>query len=822
VVLREQSRAHLAQLYTGYFNVMQRAQASGTPDGFQLQLSLLEGLRGLVASQPTTQAVFKEVGAFLNVINLLNAEKHEKRLPELCVAVLRTLAAMVGDCPANKLHLRTIGYDSLCRLIKRALDTQPEGERLKCVLLPVLFNMLVDGKFDVATRYIIRTPDVVPLLFELSPKLPFAMQERLMDTFVQLVECCMLNCSLCCSRHLIFLLLGLVPTYRDEGLLTKALRVVELLGTHSITVRELKRFFKLTNSLAGGFRPRAQMRLLKGLEFMALSSNQGPEVFFDLDGTTSGIGLPVLESFPHNHGFSFTTWLRAESFQDPNNKPKFEPRLFSFLSASGQGLEAFFAEDVVQVRGRITTQTTLRLRTMHPNSKQYAVAFDEVRFVPKRWYFVAITHANHSRHPFKDSEVRLYVDGKLAQKAYLKYCPFVAPITLARIGSNAEVHTGSGFRLYREAPFYGQMGSMYLFDEVLTAAQVKGINQLGPDYAANFHASDSGVESSISARSPLLDGTLTSHIFLTYNCRAVNGDVLLDSTPERNREKPLHARLLGCIHSCITRDIKTQIHCLGGINVLLPLFAQLDQPLAPAEGSSAIDYSPDPALPVQVFNVLREVLCGNAFNEEDMLRCNGFAVIGFLLRKVSPRHLTETVLQTMRDLATKIHNSALMRQIYRSLFGDLRLWIYAEPTVQLQLFAAIHGWLRTSPRLYRPLFDVRWVLDAFQRFYWCSSAGSRSALGGSPVLHPVTKLVVGTRPDLVMLPRLRSTLFDILDVLTTDGVSADDTTALVNAMLHTTDTLHLIEMLDFTLYVVWCREWVVCVCVCVCVCEEGG
>jgi len=115
---------------------------------------------------------------------------------------------------------------------------------------------------------------------------------------------------------------------------------------------------------------------------------------------------------------------------------------------------------------------------------------------------------------------------------------------------------------------------------------------LGPNDVASFQATESG--------SATLDSTITPKIFLHYNCKAQKQAMILDNTPEKNRDKPLDGKRLGNLNSCITRDVRDMIHCIGGINVLLPLFAQLNQPRVPTTPDAPIDYSIDPKLLVQV------------------------------------------------------------------------------------------------------------------------------------------------------------------------------------------------------------------------------
>src|SRR5688572_363009 len=109
-------------------------------------------------------------------------------------------------------------------------------------------------------------------------------------------------------------------------------------------------------------------------------------------------------------------------------------------------------------------------------------------------------------------------------------------------------------RVQRPTPFYGQMGSIYIFDDAITAAQVKAIHLFGASYMASFQLIDkietqelnakvrfpapsllfgwrvfeSHIRSHfrlplLQAQEKVLDGSLSSKIFVQYNCKASSG-----------------------------------------------------------------------------------------------------------------------------------------------------------------------------------------------------------------------------------------------------------------------------------------------------------
>jgi hypothetical protein len=206
---------------------------------------------------------------------------------------------------------------------------------------------------------------------------------------------------------------------------------------------------------------------------------------------------------------------------------------------------------------------------------------------------------------FGDPELRIYVDTKLRCSEPLKYPKFKQPLTRCFIGTDQA--------LPRPRALFGQMSSIYFFDDALSADQVESLFWLRSSYVLTFQPSDAAHH--FPACAPILNGSLTSKILFTYNSKACDADWFLDNAPDNGRSLssapslpsapssssssptgnhapslnlaafsssqrvPMHARRLPGTHQCITRDIKDTLDCLGGIQVLFPLFVQLDQPV---------------------------------------------------------------------------------------------------------------------------------------------------------------------------------------------------------------------------------------------------
>lgn len=362
-----------------------------------------------------------------------------------------------------------------------------------------------------------------------------------------------------------------------------------------------------------------------------------------------------------------------------------------------------------------------------------------------------------------------------------------------RIGTNVELETSGGYCLYRETPFFGQMGTIYFFDELIPGSVIKLINTLGPNYSGVFQPHEY-VPPAVSAalggfeHHKLFDGSLASKLILSYNCRARDSLYFFD-TSEATDKKIYDAQIYGNLNSCITRDVKDIIHCLGGTKVLLPLFAQLTQPLSPfkkknikkppsklklatppennllitmsgesidskeseseeeneqqeeegekgQEKENTINYSTSAEELAQVVALLKAMLSGSKTNQSELLRCRGIAVIGYCLQQVSPEHLTTNSLKEFSHLASVITLPGLLDELYINIFLNFRLWIYSKPDVQNELLTFIVEALHQRRDFFRGKYGFSFFLHILRNFYWYEPESSSQAI--DPFFHPIT------------------------------------------------------------------------------------
>ena len=836
----------LATLYSYYWRIFREAQDRTSNEDFNLLLMLLSGVRNLVSKFPKSRSLFRTSGAFLNITTALNTEERLNRLPELCIDVFKTILSLLSNSDKNKIHMqRDIGYDTLINLVLRALQCDNESKLLHH-LTPLLFDLLVDGKFDIQTRYVIENPDIITFMFKLVLFLPDKQRNDMIDTFTSIVNKCPLNQSLCCEEQLIFCLLEMIPKInQNANLLQKFSSLIEVLGTHSITVKELKRQFLLLKSEPGDFRPRGQIRLMKALQFMALSRTIGPLTFFDFNGKSSSLELPPLEKWPRNNGYTFCLWIRAESLPEsttssllssttttttPSTKQQQQsqsssdnPRIISFLDQEGYGLELYLCRGVKN----FSSNYFLEISLSNTSNKSSIYRFSSQGFELHKWYFITISHSSQNKLRLKESELALYINGNFKEKASIRFPQFPNILNRVCIGSNFIVQ-GTGKRLPNCHYFHGQLGPFLLFDEAVSSNQSKFL----------FQKSNELVRSGTSCF-----GELENKIVLYYNSTARSGKKFLDLTPEKIRERRFDAIMKGKLYSCATPDIKDTIHCLGGVQVLFPIFAQLDQPEVPNlttdddSNAAKIDYSVDPNLILQAFALLGDMLFLSETNQKEMVRCHGFEVIGYLLEQSSPSHITSEFIVTLEDLTHKIQGYLPLEETFwQCIICRWSIWIYSDPKVQWELLKLLDQSIKNSPKQFRKTLGIQRLLDGLFFYYWYTtidnvnskhhsnnnnnnnnnnnsnnvnfdsqSVSSSSSLSynyylhcrKNEIFHPVTKKLIGRRPNKEELVSLRKFFFSSMGYMLQNGISEHETRAILSALYDTNDILQIVELLDF-------------------------
>eukprot|EP01127_Copromyxa_protea_P005440 TRINITY_DN1536_c0_g1_i1.p1 TRINITY_DN1536_c0_g1~~TRINITY_DN1536_c0_g1_i1.p1 ORF type:complete len:3602 (-),score=523.92 TRINITY_DN1536_c0_g1_i1:100-9459(-) len=553
----------------------------------------------------------------------------------------------------------------------------------------------------------------------------------------------------------------------------------------------------------------------KTLSSQVLKNSCGiPLWSFNFNGKTSQFILGSLPVWPPTGGnWSFSTWINIESFESPSAIRNFRPRLLSFLTLDNHGFELFFVEGVLYYH----------IRSASANSDLAEVQshrFDSFQFSPARWYHVALTFTNSSRLWGKSSEIKLFVNGNFVQKISVRGQTQVFKNLFAvRVGCGG----GGSFFLENDKPlkpssprtrtrqrfptrigtvhgadspkqenrrnsvdsrrvslmdrsgqtlemetkdpsekftFFGQMGTIYFFDEELQQTEISEIFALGPTYYSDFRSNttrDVEIERTEEGIPGIFDGTLSSHIICYYVCQSIEGNMCFDNSPSLG-SNGLNARVKD-IQKLVQNDINDIITCIGGISMIIPLFSHLNLPPEEIPGGS------HSTLALVLFDILKFLLVNSTVSQADFLKNSGFSVLGYSLVHVSPESLSIPLLDSISELMLSNYDlpSGITMQILQYILLDFELWVYTDFEVQRHFFAVVLPTIVCQFRkvIRNSLIGVQGLLDIIRCYYWDTFSRRFSKASTAPIHKLVEKNSEGLLPK----EEIRREIFKLIRIL---------------------------------------------------------
>ncbi|KAI4463671.1 beige/beach-related [Holotrichia oblita] len=532
--------------------------------------------------------------------------------------------------------------------------------------------------------------------------------------------------------------------------------LIEMLGvlaSYSITVKELKLLFGAMKAMNGKW-PRHSAKLLNVLRQMPQRS--GPDVFFSFPGRKgSAVVLPPLAKWPYENGFTFTTWFRLDPINSVNIERE-KPYLyclnlpFSFKTSKGVGYTAHFV-------GNCLVLTSMKVKG---KGFQHCVKYE---FQPRK------------------------------------------PFDKCFIGATPE--------LDEERVFCGQMSAIYLFSEALTTHQICAMHRLGPGYKVSaallisnerriFDFSEIRIAIAILAvlfshiymylltcnskvlkLQVLYDGKLSSAIVFMYNPVATDSQLCLQSAPKGNISYFVHtphALMLQDVKAVITHSIHSTLNSIGGIQVLFPLFSQLDLPYE-CNGSS--DSKRDPTLCSKLLGFICELVETSQTVQQHMIQNRGFLVISFMLQRSSRDHLTIDVLGSFLSLTKHLvtclsaNSELLLKQLLDHVLFNPALWIYTPASVQSKLYSYLATEFLSDTQIYSNVRRVSTVLQTvhtLKYYYWVVNPRAKSGI--------TPKGLDGPRPAQKDIMPIRAYILLFLKqlIMIGNGVKDDELQSILN------------------------------------------
>lgn len=641
------------------------------------------------------------------------------------------------------------------------------GEVSNRDIVETVFNLLVGGQFDLEMNFIIQEPESIVCMVELLDKCEPTCQAEVWSIFTAILKKSVRNLQACTDVGLIQQVVQRIST-TDSMIADLLVDMLGVLASYSITVKELKLFFSKLQGEKGQW-PRHAVKLLSVLKYMA--HRNGPDSFFSFPGkNAAAIALPPIAKWPYQNGFTFHTWIRMDPLNNIN-VDKDKPYLYCFRTSKGLGYSAHFV-------GGCLIVTSLKSKG---KGFQHCVKYD---FKPQKWYMVTLVHIYNR---WKNSEISCFVNGELASFGDIAW--FVNTSD-----TFDKCFLGSSETADANRVFCGQMGAVYLFGEALSAAQILAIYQLGPGYQGTFkHKAESDLLFAEHHKTLLYDGKLSSSIAFTYNPRATDAQLCLESSPKDNASifvHSPHALMLQDVKAVVTHSVQSGIHSIGGVQVLFPLFAQLDY----CQPSS---HELDTSVCCTLLSFVMELLKNSVAMQEQVLACKGFLVIGYSLEKSSKVHVTRPVLDIVlafsRYLSNLQNGILLLKQLCDHILFNPAIWIHAPAKVQLTLYTYLATEFISTVTIYnaiRRVGTVLQVMHTLKYYYWVINPQDRSGV--------VPKGLDGPRPNQKEILSLRAFLLLFVKqlIMKDHGVKEDELQSILNYLLTMHEDDNLMDVLQ--------------------------
>ncbi|XP_076388231.1 A kinase anchor protein rugose isoform X14 [Megachile rotundata] len=672
---------------------------------------------------------------------------------------------------------------------------------IQCLVFLKAFS-LVGGEFDMELNFVIQDAQNIRHMLELLDHCPPNLQAEIWSVFIAILRKSVRNLQACTDVSLIEHVLHRLS--RAETVVADLLiDMLGVLASYSITVKELKLLFGAMKAVKGKW-PRHSAKLLNVLRQMP--QRNGPDVFFSFPGRKgSAIVLPPLAKWPHENGFTFTTWFRLDPINSVNIERE-KPYLYCFKTSKGVGYSAHFV-------GNCLVLTSMKVKG---KGFQHCVKYE---FQPRKWYMIAVVYIYNR---WTKSEIKCLVNGQLASSTEMAW--FVStndPFDKCYIGATPEVD--------EERVFCGQMSAIYLFSEALTTHQICAMHRLGPGYKSQFRfdnecylnlpdnhkrVSDEPELTSMvdqSMQTVLYDGKLSNAIVFMYNPVATDSQLCLQSAPKGNVSYFVHtphALMLQDVKAVITHSIHSTLNSIGGIQVLFPLFSQLDMPydcIAPN------DVKRDPTLCSKLLGFICDLVESSQTVQQHMVQNRGFLVISYMLQRASRDHLTTEVLASFLELTKHLvtclsaNSDLLLKQLFYFSFLTWQLldhvlfnpalWIYTPAPVQTRLYSYLATEFLSDTQIYSNVRRVSTVLQTvhtLKYYYWVANPRAKSGI--------TPKGLDGPRPQQKDILTIRSYILLFLKqlIMIGNGVKDDELQSILNYLttIHEDENLHdVLQML---------------------------
>ncbi|KAA8520543.1 hypothetical protein F0562_014799 [Nyssa sinensis] len=592
---------------------------------------------------------------------------------------------------------------------------------------------------------------------------------RMVRGLLAILHACTRNRAMCSMAGLLGVLLqsaekifvqdvGSAEQLRWDG--TPLCYCIQYLAGHSLSTIDLHRWFHvITRTLTTVWAAHLMLALEKA---MGGKESRGPACTFEFDGESSGLLGPGESRWPFTNGYAFATWIYIESFADTLNTATAAaaiaaaaaaksgkssamsaaaaasalagegtahmPRLFSFLSADNQGMEAYFHAQFLVVESGSGKGKKASLHFTHA-------------FKPQCWYFIGLEHTCKQGLLGKaESELRLYIDGSLYESRPFDFPRISKPLAFCCIGTNPPPTMAGLQRRRRQCPLFAEMGPVYIFKEAIGPERMARLASRGGDVLPSFGngaglpwlATNEHVQS-MAEESALLDVEVGGSIHLLYHPNLLSGRYCPDASPSGASgmlRRP--AEVLGQVHVATRMRPIEALWALayGGPMALLPLAVSNvhENSLEPQPGNLSLSLATT-VLAAPIFRIISMAI-RHPRNNEELCRRRGpevlSRILNYLLQTLSSLDVgkrdgvgdEELVAAIVSLCQSQKINHALKVQLFSTLLLDLKIWSLCNYGLQKKLLSSLADMVFTGSSLMRDANAIQLLLDGCRRCYW--------------------------------------------------------------------------------------------------------
>uniref|UniRef100_K3YP63 BEACH domain-containing protein B n=1 Tax=Setaria italica TaxID=4555 RepID=K3YP63_SETIT len=351
----------------------------------------------------------------------------------------------------------------------------------------------------------------------------------------------------------------------------------------------------------------------------------------------------------------------------------------------------------------------------------------------KQWKFLCVTHTI-GRTFSGGSQLRCYVDGDLVSSEKCRYAKVNEVMTRCSVGTELMPigEEPSSLGFESTFAFTGQMGPVYAFSDALSPEQIRGIYNLGPSYMYSF---------------------LGDQNLLTNDDSLYKG--ILDA-----------------------RD---------GISskMIFGLNAQASNNRTLFNVSSVLD-GPDKSK-FEATTMGGTKLCSRRLLQEIIYCVGGVSVFFPLLV-----HFDDAVVQNGESAASDElagMSEVLLKDALSQFYLNPHIWAYATYEVQRELYLFLIQYFEADGKFLPMLCGLPRIIDVVRQFY-SDKVDSRSS---KPLL--VSKKVIGERPSMEQIRKIRLLLLSLAEMSLKLKVSQHDIKALVSFLERSQDVACIEDIL---------------------------